>query len=216
MKDRKHYYKEAMGFSIAVHIAGFFLIVLLGLVWPTTTDDIIEVTLAAGDVNSVLDEGAKEIPKQEDKVEQEAQVEQPKVEEKIVDPTLPPEIKPEQKPQEAKKKKVVSGEGTDGPARRGDGGQDDVTSMPKILKQVKPDYPPAARNMDKQGRVLVELLISSRGVVEQATIVQSGGFAALDEAVLKAVYKWRFAAAKNRYGRPCACKVVIPIKFQLK
>lgn len=204
---RRHFYKEALEFSLVAHIAGFLLIVFLGWVWPSSTDEIIEVTLAAGDVNPVVEERT-EVPEQEKPEEQ--QVEQPQDEEKIIDPVLPPEVKPEQKKQVTKKAAANAS------ARQGDGGQDDVTSMPRILKQVKPDYPPAARNMDKQGRVLVELLISSRGVVEEANIVQSGGFAALDEAVLKAVYKWRFKAAKNRYGRPCACKVVIPIKFELK
>lgn len=189
-------YSEAFGVTVAVHLAAFLLLVALGYIWPRPTDDIIEVTLAAG-------------------VVRQEQIPQPQQ----------PEPQPQQSKQELEdegiKKEVKEVQQTAPPVQQefgkiGDGGQDDVTSMPKILKQVKPDYPPAARNMDKQGRVLVELLISSRGVVEQATIVQSGGFAALDEAVLKAVYKWRFAAAKNRYGRPCACKVVVPIKFQLK
>lgn len=211
MKGR-HFYKEALVFSTLAHIAGFLLIIFLGLVWPSPTDEIIEVTLAVGDVSPGVEEHieVQEQEKPEEQQEEKTQDEKTQDEDKIIDPVLPPEVKPEQKKQVTKKSAVhVS-------ARQGDGGQDDVTSMPKILKQVKPDYPPAARNMDKQGRVLVELLISSRGVVERADIVQSGGFAALDEAVLKAVYKWRFAAAKNRYGRPCACKVVIPIKFELQ
>ncbi len=204
---RRYFYKEALVFSLLAHIAFFLLIVFLGWIWPSSTDGIIEVTLAAGDVPPVMEERT-EVQEQEKTEEQ--QEEKPQDEDKIIDPVLPPEVKPEQKKQDTKKATAnVS-------APQGEGGKDDVTSMPRILKQVKPDYPPAARNMDKQGRVLVELLVSSSGVVEEANIVQSGGFTALDEAVLKAVYRWRFAAAKNRYGRPCACKVVIPIKFELK
>lgn len=189
-------YSEAFGVTVAVHLAAVLLLAVLGYIWPGPTDDIIEVTLAAGVVRQ------EEVPQPQ---QPEPQPQQPKQE--LEDEGIKKEVKEVQ--QTAPPVKQESG-------KIGDGGQDDVTSMPKILKQVKPDYPPAARNMDKQGRVLVELLISNRGVVEQATIVQSGGFAALDEAVLKAVYKWRFAAAKNHYGRPCACKVVVPIKFQLK
>jgi len=190
-------YAEAFGITLAVHLTGFLLLAALGYIWPGPTDDIIEVTLAAGVVRQ------EQIPQPQQPQHQP----QPQPKQVLEEEGIKKEVK--EVPQTAPPVKQEAG-------KIGDGGQDDVTSMPKILKQVKPDYPPAARNMDKQGRVLVELLISSRGVVEQAIIVQSGGFAALDEAVLKAVYKWRFAAAKNRYGRPCACKVVIPIKFQLK
>lgn len=208
-------YQRAWMVSFAAHLGGILLIVLLSFIWPTPVDDIIEVTLAAGDVNSVVDTGAKEVPQQEEKREQQEQ----KVEEKdeIADPNLKPEPS---EPQEAKQKqtaqKAAAGTNSNTPAKHGDGGNDEYTSMPKALKIVKPDYPPAARNQDKQGTVQVKLLISSRGVVEQAEIINSGGYALLDEAVLKAVYKWRFTAAKNKFGKPCACRVIVPVKFQLK
>lgn len=208
-------YRKAILVSLAAHLGGILLIVVLSLLWPTPVDDIIEVTLAAGDVNSVVDTGEKEVPQQEEKKEQ---IEQ-KVDEQdeIVDPYLKP--KPSE-PQEVKQKqtaqKAVAGTNSNANAKQGDGGNDEYTSMPKALKIVKPDYPPAARNQDKQGTVQVKLLISSRGVVEQAEIINSGGYALLDEAVLKAVYKWRFAAAKNKFGKPCACRVIVPVKFQLK
>lgn len=201
----KQRYKQAFMASLGIHVAGFFLMIILSLIWPMPTDDIIEVTLAAGDPNPVVTE---QTPEQEQQIEEEE--EKPVDKDEIVDPEKPKEeSKPKPEKQQAKPKEAQ----TD---KQGDGGNDEFTSMPKALKIVKPDYPPAARNQDKQGTVQVKLLISSRGVVEQADIINSGGYAALDEAVLKAVYKWRFAAAKNRFGKPCACRVVVPVKFQLK
>ncbi|MDO4936091.1 MAG: energy transducer TonB [Phascolarctobacterium sp.] len=208
-------YRKAILVSLAAHLGGILLIVVLSLLWPTSFDDIIEVTLAAGDVNSVVDTGAKEVLQQEERKEQQEQ----KVEEKneIVDPNLKP--KPSE-PLETKQKqtmqRTVAGTNSNDAAKHGDGGNDEYTSMPKALKIVKPDYPPAARNQDKQGTVQVKLFISSRGMVEQAEIINSGGYVLLDEAVLKAVYKWRFVAAKNKFGKPCACRVIVPVKFQLK
>ena len=204
LTDRQRY-KQAFLAAIGVHVAGFFLMIILSLIWPMPTDDIIEVTLAAGDPNPVVTEQ----PQPEEEQKEEQPEEKPVEKDPIVDPTKPKEEQKEVKPVAKKTTEQTS-------AKQGDGGSDEFTSMPKALKIVKPDYPPAARNQDKQGTVQVKLLISSRGVVEQAEIINSGGYGALDEAVLKAVYKWRFAAAKNRFGKPCACRVVVPVKFLLK
>lgn len=201
----KQRYRQAFLAAIGVHVAGFFLMIILSLIWPMPTDDIIEVTLAAGDPNPVVTEQ----PQPEEEQKEEQPEEKPIEKDPIVDPTKPKEEQKEVKPVAKKTTEQTS-------SKQGDGGNDEFTSMPKALKIVKPDYPPAARNQDKQGTVQVKLLISSRGVVEQAEIINSGGYAALDEAVLKAVYKWRFAAAKNRFGKPCACRVVVPVKFLLK
>ena len=187
-------YLEAFGFTIACHVAALALIAALGYVWPSPIDDVIEVTLASGEILKPQEEPQKPAPAEQ------------KPKQILEDEGIKEEEQPQKQASTAPSKE----------SKVGDGGRDEFTSMPKILKAIKPDYPPAARNQDKEGRVLVELLISSRGVVEEAIIAKSGGFKALDEAVLKAVYKWRFAAAKNRYGRPCACKVVIPVRFQLK
>ena len=197
--------------ALGVHLAGIGLIILLGWVWPGTADDIIEVTLAAGTENARVEASAEEQSPQQEQRQEVKPEEDP---EAVPDPEKA--VQPREQQSELQPVRKPAGSESSGSARKGDGGQDEFTSMPKILKQVKPDYPPAARNQDKQGKVLVRLLISSRGVVEQADITGSSGYPPLDEAVIKAVYKWRFAPAKNRYGRPCACRVVVPVNFVLK
>lgn len=210
--NNKQRYLDALIVSFLTHIVAFVLLIFVCLFVLSADYDVIEVTLSEGSNVNLEQQTDTEDSKQE--IEQQEEETIPEVEkefDEITDTQLPPEpVKPKQDEhvKEVSHKKEAS--------KQGDGGTDEYTSMPKILHMVKPDYPPAARNMDKQGKVFVKLLIAKNGTVKQAEIVRSGGFAALDEAVLKAVYKWQFLPAKNKYGRSSACSVVVPIKFELK
>lgn len=215
MKNQcRRIYKHALIFSFGVHIFIFLLIILFEIIFPYTMDDIIEVTLSTGDINSVVEDSVNKFSKQEEKkIEQSEIIKRTEIknENLFVDKNI------EQNEQEEKKySKPFMDVGDNNLSKYGDGGQDELTSMPKIIKMVKPVYPFAARNQERQGKVYVRLLISSRGVVDNAEIIQTSGYIPLDEAVLNAVYKWRFLPAKNKYGKQCACHVIVPVKFELK
>ncbi len=55
-----------------------------------------------------------------------------------------------------------------------------------------PVYPPAAKRRGQQGTVVVRFTCDERGVVTQAEVFRTSGFALLDEAALTAVSRWRF------------------------
>jgi TonB family protein len=62
---------------------------------------------------------------------------------------------------------------------------------PKKLADVKPLYPPNAREAKVQGIVIIEVLIDEQGAVSGARVLRSVPL--LDEAALDAVKQWRFA-----------------------
>lgn len=56
----------------------------------------------------------------------------------------------------------------------------------------KPDYPIVARRKRIEGMVVLELSIESDGVVSAATLVESSGCEALDQAALEKVKEWKY------------------------
>jgi TonB family protein len=61
---------------------------------------------------------------------------------------------------------------------------------PMKIRDVRPVYPPIAREAGVQGTVVVEVLIDSAGYVAQGHILRS--IPLLDQAALEAVRQWRF------------------------
>jgi protein TonB len=75
------------------------------------------------------------------------------------------------------------------------------------VQRVRPDYPVMSRKRREEGTVT--LLIALRdGSVSDVKIERSSGHAALDEAAVSAVRKWRFTAVGSLYAR-------VPITFRL-
>ncbi|HEX7082012.1 MAG TPA: energy transducer TonB [Gammaproteobacteria bacterium] len=66
------------------------------------------------------------------------------------------------------------------------------------LIQVQPQYPPGAAALGIGGYVEVEITVGPEGVVENAAIVASEPFETFDEAVLRAVTRWRYPAEPGR------------------
>jgi len=82
------------------------------------------------------------------------------------------------------------------------------------LNNPPPVYPRMSRRMGEQGTVLVRVLISAEGRVEQAEIRTSSGYARLDEAALDTVRRWRYVPGK-RAGIAEAMWFNVPIRFVL-
>lgn len=77
------------------------------------------------------------------------------------------------------------------------------------------DYPQAARQQGKDGRVVLSVLIDSSGVVRDARLLR-GADEALNELALRKIRQAVFTPAYDADGHPVACSVRVPIRFSLE
>jgi protein TonB len=91
-----------------------------------------------------------------------------------------------------------------------------VASAPRVLQQIKPQYPRSARNDGIEGLVLVRVIIGVDGRIEPGSTRVVRSVPALDAAAVSAVSQWRFSPALGRQGRPVRVIVEIPVQFSLK
>jgi TonB family protein len=83
---------------------------------------------------------------------------------------------------------------------------------PPLLNQVRPSYPPAARDARITGTVKMLIVIGPTGNVERATVVESVPM--LDQAALRAVKQWKYAPTKvNSVAVPVS--MVVGVTFVL-
>ena len=83
------------------------------------------------------------------------------------------------------------------------------------LQNPKPRYPPRSVKLNEHGTVLIELLVTDKGVAQDAHVKTSSGFFRLDDAALEAVKRWRFVPGK-RGGVPETMSFTILIPFVLE
>lgn len=89
-----------------------------------------------------------------------------------------------------------------------------ITSGVEYLRAPQPDYPALSKRMGEQGKVVLRILVSEKGLPDQVLVQTSSGFARLDEAGRQAALRALF---KPHYedGRPVAVFVIVPLNFQL-
>ena len=109
---------------------------------------------------------------------------------------------------------AVSGGGGGG-ARGGEGVATvlpfmDGMTRPSLLEKVDPEYTREAREANATGLILTKCVITVDGRLERCRIVK--GMPTMDEAVLRALAKWRFTPVLYQ-GRPTAVEYVIPIRL---
>lgn len=98
--------------------------------------------------------------------------------------------------------------------------QEDTTeiSPPRFgvayLNNPAPEYPGLSRRAGEEGRVLMRVLVSAKGLADEVSIEKSSGFERLDQAAMSAVKKWHFIPAKKS-NQPLSAYVLVPIKFAL-
>lgn len=90
-----------------------------------------------------------------------------------------------------------------------------IGSVDYLGQRPVPNYPRASLRMREEGRVVVRILISTRGHVEKATIQTSSGFNRLDEAALEAARKAMFRPYTEN-GVPYPAEADIPFDFKLR
>lgn len=83
------------------------------------------------------------------------------------------------------------------------------------LNNPSPGYPAMSRRLGEQGKVLLRVLVSAQGGVQQVEIKRSSGSPRLDAAASEAVRRWKFVPAR-RGDLPVEAWVVVPISFRLE
>ena len=83
------------------------------------------------------------------------------------------------------------------------------------LQNPAPPYPPLARRMGEQGRVVLRVLVNTEGAAERVDLRQSSGSPRLDESALETVKRWKFVPARQG-DQPVSAWVLVPISFSLQ
>jgi len=77
------------------------------------------------------------------------------------------------------------------------------------------DYPADARKLGIEGPVLLAVYIRVDGTVRDVRLVK-GLYKSLNETALARVRASRFTPATDEAGRPVPCKLILPIRFELR
>jgi len=230
MKDEQKRYGKAFVVAIAVHLALCLVIAALGFTFNKRPPQILEVTLAGGPPPKL---GSPKAVKTDQPKEEKKQVIVPKKDDIIEKKKdVPKESQTQQTESTPETPGVANGveEGKEGgtgtdPNSTGNGsgsgsgegeGRGVPATPPRVVSSYKPPYPSSARSSNVEGTSYVKVLVNSSGKVEESFLAGSSGNSILDEAAVKALYKWRFTPAKDGFGKTCPCYITIPIKFNLK
>jgi protein TonB len=85
---------------------------------------------------------------------------------------------------------------------------------PRFLSKTLPKYPRLARELGKEGTVLLRLTIDERGRLLRVELVKKAG-SGFDEEAVRAVKSSTFSPAKKG-GKPVLCRAQLPIRFVLR
>jgi len=83
------------------------------------------------------------------------------------------------------------------------------------LRNPAPAYPPLARRMGEEGKVILRVSVNPQGTADSVEIRTSSGSPRLDEAAQKTVRNWKFIPAK-RGDAAIQSWVLVPIIFKLE
>ncbi len=84
---------------------------------------------------------------------------------------------------------------------------------PRFASKSLPKYPRLARELGKEGTVLLRLTIDDRGRLLDVEVLRRAG-SGFDEEAVRAVRESSFSPAKIN-GRPVSCRAQLPIRFVL-
>lgn len=76
-----------------------------------------------------------------------------------------------------------------------------VRQWPRTLEEVKAPLPDEARRMDGSGTVRLRVGIDDTGRVKEVKVIKRAGYG-LDEAAVKAMWRFRFSPALGQDGKP--------------
>jgi periplasmic protein TonB len=90
-----------------------------------------------------------------------------------------------------------------------------VSEVAAYYRNPPPVYSLEVRARKEEGVVMLRAEVDTQGKVTSVSLVQSSGFADLDESALDAVKNWQFKPAQIA-GIPVSSSAKIPIRFRLK
>ena len=90
----------------------------------------------------------------------------------------------------------------------------EVDTPPKLVRSMPVTYPPLAEKQEIEGRVVVRVLINSKGKAEKMEVVESEPENLFDEAAMKSLKYWQFRPGILG-GELVATWVKIPLSFKL-
>ena len=89
-------------------------------------------------------------------------------------------------------------------------------TLPRLVKEVKPQYTSDAMRAKVQGTVLVECVVRPDGSVSDVQVIRSlDSIFGLDGEAIKAAKQWRFQPG-TRQGEPVAVAITIELTFTLR
>jgi protein TonB len=89
-------------------------------------------------------------------------------------------------------------------------------TMPQVLREVKPDYTPEAKEQRIQGLVEMSVVVKDDGSVGEVTVTKSlDQKYGLDDQAVIAMKKWQFRPG-TKDGKPVAVLVTVEMTFTLK
>ena len=83
------------------------------------------------------------------------------------------------------------------------------------LNNPAPAYPPLARRMGEEGKVVLRVHVNERGLPSDVQVRTSSGSPRLDGTALETVKQWKFVPAR-RGDTPVDAWVLVPISFSLR
>jgi periplasmic protein TonB len=96
------------------------------------------------------------------------------------------------------------------------GAQQKATTMPVLVKDVKPEYTREAREARIQGMVNLDAVVLKDGSVGEVTVTKSlDQKYGLDDQAVKALKQWQFKPG-TKDGKPADVRVSIEMSFTLK
>jgi protein TonB len=85
----------------------------------------------------------------------------------------------------------------------------------EYLHNPEPTYPLMAKRRGEQGHVLLQVTVSETGQAVAVVVLQSSGYALLDQSAVRAVKNWQFVpATANRQA--VTAEVKVPVRFILE
>ena len=90
-----------------------------------------------------------------------------------------------------------------------------IDAPPRPTRSIRPNYPRGARRRGEQGEVELEIRVNAGGDVDDVRVVESCGFAELDEAAVRAARGATFSPAKAG-GEPVASTARLRLAFRLR
>jgi periplasmic protein TonB len=105
------------------------------------------------------------------------------------------------------------GPGQQGPPGLGARAITAITTPPKLIYKIEPEFSEEARKAKFQGTVILSIEVDESGRATNLRVISSPGLG-LDQKAIEAVAQWRFRPA-SQGGKPVASSARVEVNFHL-